>query len=258
MAEAFVIVELVAAMFPFVAHVPETFRAIKTELPFLVDILRRTKRQAEKGDISKNTQQALKPAVESCVEQVEVLDAILAKVLSATSDLSWDRWMKVFTSVRNGKNIDKVVVSLRNYIQILTYHQATEFAVSKEYLDTVTGDVKQHYGGTSTSGSIEATGETAERVDVGEGAVAGNNPVQRSSDSSSITSDTDSETADVTISRFEMEWKPWMSVADRVASLLTSIEVVATSANLWSAFIIDRDDKVRTTSWASGELSRDW
>ena len=219
MAEAFAIVGLVAAISQFVAHgtiifermkefntnvkeVPETFRAIKTELPLLVDILRRTKRQAEKGDISKNTQHALEPVVESCVEQVEVLDAILAKVLPATSDSSWSRWMKAFSSLRTEKKIDKVVVTLRNYVQILTYHQATGFVVSKEYLDTVAGNIlEQHYEDTSTSESIEAATETAELVDFGEGDVAGNNLVQRSSDSSSITSDTDS---DVTIRGYEI------------------------------------------------------
>jgi hypothetical protein len=460
MAEAFAIVGLVAAISQFVAHgtrifermkefntnvkeVPETFRAIKTELPLLVDILRRTKRQAEKGDISKNTQQALEPVVESCVEQVEVLDAILAKVLPATGDSSWNRWMKALTSVRNEKKIDKVVMTLRNYVQILTYHQATGFVVSKEYLGTIADNIlEQHYEDTSTSGPIEATSQTAEFEEVGEGDVAGNNLVQRSSDSSSITSNTDIETSNVAISglriavvpiahgRFDayaagsdgavyvfpleeleqqkttrwqrlgdlevdkytsvsvvstskgtllvgvmdpngrlyitvgqigwnhhhkwmqaeglnvntnaritltsradeqveafvvgcdnrvwtleydlrngidrgwhvigdlqassfaritplrkqgdvlelltanddgsifsassnkqsgdIEWSPWTTVADRLAEQLTSIEVVATSSNTWSAFIIGQDYRVWTTSWASGELDWDW
>ena len=55
-----------------------------------------------------------------------------------------------------------------------------------------------------------------------------------------------------------IEWSPWMSVADRLADRFTSIEVVATSSNTWSAFITDQDYRAWTTSWASGELDWDW
>lgn len=116
MVEALALVGLAAAVSQFVDYgtrivkrvnefnsslneVPESFRAIKTELPLLVDILRRTKHQAEQGDISKRTQQALEPVVESCVEQVEVLDALLVKVLPAAGDSSWARRVKTFSSL---------------------------------------------------------------------------------------------------------------------------------------------------------------
>lgn len=57
--------------------VPKTFRDIK--LPLLLGTLKRTKAQAEGAHISKITQYALIPVVDSYHLQVELLDTILVK-----------------------------------------------------------------------------------------------------------------------------------------------------------------------------------
>jgi hypothetical protein len=144
MAEALALVSLVSAIVQFVdfgtkvlgrlndfeaaVHdVPKAFRDIKTELPLLLDTLKRTKSQAEGGQVTKDTQRALIPVVDGCRSQVELLEITLCKILPATGERSWKRGMKAFLSISQEKKIQQITTTLRNYVQTLTYHQATSF-----------------------------------------------------------------------------------------------------------------------------------
>jgi hypothetical protein len=53
-----------------VCGVPQTYRDIKNQLPLILNILQRTKAQAETGDIDDNTQKAILSVVEGCRLQV--------------------------------------------------------------------------------------------------------------------------------------------------------------------------------------------
>lgn len=108
MAEALAVVGLISAIVQFldfssklvtrlnefqsaVGDVPKTFQDIKTELPLLLDTLKRTREQFESGQISKATQEALIPVVDGCCAQVVLLDSTLIKTLPTPTESSWKR-----------------------------------------------------------------------------------------------------------------------------------------------------------------------
>ena len=144
MAEALAIVGLVSAIVQFIDfgskivnrldefqsrinEVPPTFRDIKIELPLLLNTLERTKEQAEAGHVNKSTQEALLQVVEGCRLQVELLNNTLVKTLPKIDDSSWIRGVKAFSSLGQEKKVQQIAQTLRNYIQTLTFHQATGF-----------------------------------------------------------------------------------------------------------------------------------
>jgi hypothetical protein len=108
-------------------QVPLSFRDIKNQLPLLLNTLQRTKAQAEAGDIDGDTQKALLSVVEGCRSQVQSLDDILVKTLPAKGDSKWRRGVKVFLSVSQEKDVQKIVERLQTYVSTLTYHQAAGF-----------------------------------------------------------------------------------------------------------------------------------
>jgi hypothetical protein len=142
MAEALAVVGLVSAIVQFidfgakivgrlqdfhssVDEVPKAFRDVKVELPLLLDTLKRTQAQAESGAVSRETQIALLPVVKGCRTQLELLDSILIKTLPKPGDSTWRRGRMAFSSVGQEKKVDQITSKLRNYVQTLTYHQAT-------------------------------------------------------------------------------------------------------------------------------------
>ena len=142
MAEALAIVGLVSSIVQFVdfslkiVHrlngfhsslddVPKSFRDIKIELPLLVDTLERTKKQTEDGCFSKNTQEAIWSVVKGCQSQVERLNGVLEETLPIKGDSSWKRGKKALLSISQEKNVQQITTTFRNYVQTLTYHQAT-------------------------------------------------------------------------------------------------------------------------------------
>lgn len=142
MAEALAIVGLVSSIVQFVDfsskivhrlnefhssldEVPKSFRDIKIELPLLVDTLERTKKQTEDGCFSKNTQEAIWGVVQGCLLQVERLNDVLEETLPTKGDSSWRRGKKALLSISQEKNVQQITTTFRNYVQTLTYHQAT-------------------------------------------------------------------------------------------------------------------------------------
>jgi N-terminal domain on NACHT_NTPase and P-loop NTPases len=142
MAEALAIVGLVSSIVQFVDfsskivhrlnefhasldEVPESFRDIKIELPLLVDTLERTKKQTEDGCFSKNTQEAICSVIKGCQLQIERLNDVLEETLPTKGDSSWRRGKKAFSSIVQEKKVQQITTTFRNYVQTLTYHQAT-------------------------------------------------------------------------------------------------------------------------------------
>ena len=108
-----------------VGDVPRAFRDIKTELPLLLNTLSETQKQAELGLLEDDTQKALLPVVDGCRTQCGQLDKVLAKILPAASDHAFERGIKAISSVHQEKKVKSIVESVRGYIHVLTYHQAT-------------------------------------------------------------------------------------------------------------------------------------
>jgi N-terminal domain on NACHT_NTPase and P-loop NTPases len=67
-------------------EVPKSFRHIRAELPVLQDTLRQTKEAIDAGSVEDRTKKTLLPAIQGCQDQIEQLDAILAKTLPESSD----------------------------------------------------------------------------------------------------------------------------------------------------------------------------
>ena len=111
-----------------VEEVPKTFRDIKTELPLLLSTLSETQEQANAGLLDEETQKALLRVVDGCREQIRQLDELLVKTLPTSSDRKWDRGVKALSSLHHEKKVKRIVDTLKDYIQVLTYHQATRAA----------------------------------------------------------------------------------------------------------------------------------
>lgn len=109
-------------------EIPKAFRDIKTQLPLLLDTLKRTKEQADLGTISQETQDALLPVINGCRSQAEQLDDMLTKVIPETNDSSWQRKRKAISSLGLEKKTQAITDTLRGYVQILTYYQAGSLA----------------------------------------------------------------------------------------------------------------------------------
>src|SRR5437016_12028344 len=150
MAEAFAIVGLVSSIVQFVDfsskivhrlnefqssldEVPKSFRDTKIELPLLVDTLERTKQQAEDGCFSKNTQEAICGVLKGCQLQVERLNDVFEETLPTKGDSSWRRKTKALLSISQEKKVHQITTTFRNYIQTLTYHQATGSSTGTTY-----------------------------------------------------------------------------------------------------------------------------
>jgi len=121
--------------------VPDTFESIHNLLPLLIDTLGRTRRQAESQNLNKDTADSLLRVFNGCETQIKILDATLSKILPATGDHSWRRGVKAYRSVLQESKVDHISKKLQNYIQILTYHQTTQFSD----LFPIGGDGGYHY-----------------------------------------------------------------------------------------------------------------
>jgi hypothetical protein len=143
MAEALAIIGLVSSIAQFVDfslkivhrlkefhssldEVPTAFLDVTIDLPLLVDTLERTKKQTEEGCFCNNTQEAIRSVVEGCRSQVGRLNDILEETLPTKGDSFLKRQKRAFLSISQEKKIQQITTTFRNYVQTLTYHQATE------------------------------------------------------------------------------------------------------------------------------------
>ncbi|MCJ1332691.1 hypothetical protein MMC10_009385 [Thelotrema lepadinum] len=102
-------------------QVPRMYHDVRTELPLLLDTLKRTREQADQGELNDATQQALLPVVQGCHAQVRSLNDILDS-LPMASESSWRRGLKAISSVGREKKFLEIVNSIKGYVQCLTYY----------------------------------------------------------------------------------------------------------------------------------------
>lgn len=108
-----------------VDQVPKTFHNVSLELPLLLDVLNRTRGEADSGKLDASTQGVLLPVVEGCTSQINKLNDILTRLLPDKKDRSWRKKLKAFTSITQDKKVEQITSTIRNFVQTLTYHQAT-------------------------------------------------------------------------------------------------------------------------------------
>jgi hypothetical protein len=105
---------------------PRAFRHIKTELPLIIDSLRRIQDQARAGRLETATVDAVKPVIRDCQREIKRLEAILDKTVPSVDASSWDRRKKAFLSLGKDKDVEQIADSLSRYVRVLTLHQAVE------------------------------------------------------------------------------------------------------------------------------------
>ena len=109
-----------------VGEVPRAFRHIQTELPLIIDSLRRIKNQAESGSVESATTTAVWPVLKDCQREITRLQNILDKTVPSVGDSSWERRKKAFLSLGKDKEVEEIADSLSRYVRVLTLHQALE------------------------------------------------------------------------------------------------------------------------------------
>ena len=105
--------------------VPEAFKHIKAQLPITIDSLRRTKLQAQAGNVDPETQKALTPAIDGCHSQIRRLDEILDKVLPAKEDSSWARKIKALRSISKDKEVQILLKEIDRYLLRIMLHNTS-------------------------------------------------------------------------------------------------------------------------------------
>lgn len=123
-------------------EVPKSFRHIKAELPLLLDTLKQTKEAIDAGSLKAKTKTALLPIIQGCGEQVELLDAVLVKLLPEKGSSWTTRSRKAFLSVYKEDKVEKIRSALREYIQILTYYHAAAASTLQPSTGTVSRFVR--------------------------------------------------------------------------------------------------------------------
>ena len=98
------------------------FKGLETNLPLINDTLKRISIHAESGDMDEDTQKALVPVVASCFAQTKSLDYILSNLVPRASDTMLKRGLKAVLSVRQEKEIEKGIKTLKEHLEVLIFH----------------------------------------------------------------------------------------------------------------------------------------
>ncbi|SPO07063.1 uncharacterized protein DNG_09757 [Cephalotrichum gorgonifer] len=117
------VVKRVAEFSTVAEEAPKSFKQITTELPLIIDGLRRIQLGIEAGGVDEATKRAVAGVVQNCLRETEEVDRILQKVLPAAGASSWERRGKAVMSVGYDKKIQRAVDSIFQSVRTLTFHQ---------------------------------------------------------------------------------------------------------------------------------------
>ncbi|UKZ68413.1 uncharacterized protein TrAtP1_009450 [Trichoderma atroviride] len=106
--------------------VPRAFKQIRTELPLILDGLRRIQRNIDNGLTDKEAQEALMPVVRGCLAETQQLDKVIEKALPSSCDTFWERKIKAIKSLAYDQRIEEIAESLDSYTKTLIFHQVIE------------------------------------------------------------------------------------------------------------------------------------
>ena len=119
-------------------EVPESFRAIATQLPLYLDTLQLMKAQAERGDISPTSAQALNLVVSTSIDLTTKLENILAKALPAENATTFEKRLAALRSLGKDKKVLECRDKLESNIKLLVFFQTTHHSeISEQILSTL-------------------------------------------------------------------------------------------------------------------------
>ena len=117
-------------------EIPKSFRHFSAELPVLKFTLQQIGEAIEAGSVKDKMEQALIPAIEGCKEQIQLLDALLAKVLPEATDSRFRRNAKAVLSFKQEAKVESITKILQGYVVTLTFY----YAAISSTLQPLTGD----------------------------------------------------------------------------------------------------------------------
>ena len=109
---------------------PAVFRDVKTELPLLLDTLEKISEEVSVGRLSDKVQQSLESISAACLEQINLLNDILDKLLPQSSDSRIQKAKKAILSIPKDAKIDRIKACLRSHIQTLTFYYSVTTSAS--------------------------------------------------------------------------------------------------------------------------------
>ena len=105
--------------------IPASFKHTRTQLPIVIDGLRRIEEHAKAGSVDRKTQKALVPTIEGCSERIVSLLELLEKVLPKDDDSSFERAIKAARSLRKDKQVQVLLKDIDRYLAGLTFHNTS-------------------------------------------------------------------------------------------------------------------------------------
>jgi N-terminal domain on NACHT_NTPase and P-loop NTPases len=105
-------------------EIPKSLQQISTQLPLLLDTLKGTQHAIGTGVIRSDTEKALLPVINGSKVQIELLDAIIHKLLPSSSDSLAKRGKKAWSSLKQDSNVNGITSALGNYVQTLTFYHS--------------------------------------------------------------------------------------------------------------------------------------
>ncbi|KAG8161939.1 hypothetical protein KVR01_007704 [Diaporthe batatas] len=97
---------------------------IQTQLPVIIDGLRRIKERADSGRLDDGAKAALQPIVSACQAQVQLLNGILDSILPAADASKWERRRKAIQSLTADGQVKKASEILSRHLQTLTFYHS--------------------------------------------------------------------------------------------------------------------------------------
>lgn len=97
-------------------------KVIQTQLPLIVDGLRRIEDRANTGILDDGAKAALEPVILECRNQTQRLSGILDKVLPASAASKWERKKKAILSLMRDNVVKEISGALSSYLQTLTFY----------------------------------------------------------------------------------------------------------------------------------------
>ncbi|KAL1857530.1 hypothetical protein Daus18300_010288 [Diaporthe australafricana] len=97
---------------------------IQTQLPLILDGLKRIKDRADSGKLNDRAKAALEPVVLECHKQTQRLSDILDSVLPASDASKWRRRKKAILSLTTDRKMKEISEALSQYLQTLTFYHS--------------------------------------------------------------------------------------------------------------------------------------
>lgn len=125
------IVKRLSEFSPALDDIPRSFRQVRTELPLIIDGLRRVNEQAKAGLVEPSTEAALLPVVRECLQSTVELNDLLDRIIPSATASTWERRKKAIASLTKDKKVKELAEALEKYVRVLTFHQVTSAPAKK-------------------------------------------------------------------------------------------------------------------------------